>query len=81
MGLKDRIKKLEGRERPEGCPACGNRIILGERQDDGSVVWEDPGPCEECGSLPTRQGQITQIVVEYDPPLAEDGDREASAWP
>lgn len=73
MGLKDRVKKLEGKGPPKGCPACGGKIIIGERQDDGSVVWEGDGPCGECGSIATGSGQVTRIVVEHGPPLAGDG--------
>lgn len=73
MGLKDRLRRLEGKGPPEGCPGCGGKIVVGERQGDGSVVWDGDGPCEECGSVATRSSRVTRIVVEYDPQIAEDG--------
>ncbi len=77
MGLKDRLRRLEGKGPPEGCPACGGKIIIGEQQDDGTVVWDGDGPCEECGSPPTQSGHVTRIVVVYGD--AEGG--EGPSWP
>lgn len=79
MGLKDRLRRLEGKGPPKGCPACGGKIIIGEEQDDGTVVWDGDGPCEECGSSAAHPEQITRIVVKYDPPIA--GEEDDPVWP
>lgn len=77
MGLKDRVKKLEGKGRPGGCPACGSKIIIGEEQEDGTVVWDGDGPCAECGSRLEHSSQVTRIVVVYDDVKGGEG----PSWP
>lgn len=75
--MRGRVKRLEDKGHLEACPTCGGKIIVGEEQEDGTVVWEGDGPCGECGSRPTHSSQVTRIVVVYGD--AEGG--EGPSWP
>lgn len=67
MGLKGRIRRLEERhglaQDKERCPDCKGKIIWGEEQADGTVVYpEGGGPCSTCESRPA-DGSIGRIIV------------------
>ncbi len=62
MGLRGRLQRLEGRIQPKACPECGDRIILEEHHEDGTVSYPLGEPCEACGSE-GAPGQIGRIVV------------------
>lgn len=72
MGLKDRIRKLEGPRGPERCPECAGRIILKEYHEDGTVTYPHGEPCEECGSRPP--GAIIGIIEVCPPDRSGAGD-------
>ncbi len=53
MGLKERIKRLEGSRDPyPPCPECGGRIVFEEHQpEDGTVTYpEGDRPCSRCNN-------------------------------
>ena len=76
MGLKDRIRRLEGAPEPERCPECGGKIILEEHREDGTVTYPHGPPCEACGSRgDAASGRIARIVVDLRGP--KDGRRAA----
>ncbi|MDP8899616.1 MAG: hypothetical protein M3N33_00390 [Actinomycetota bacterium] len=82
MGLKDRIRRLEGPRDPDRCPACGGKIIEEEILKDGTVTYPQGGPCEACGSRGSA-GRICRIVLDRRDPNdrpAED-DRSVVEWP
>ncbi len=65
MGLKDRIRRLEGPRRPERCPECGDRIITEEIAEDGTVTYPFGEPCGACGSRgDAASGRVSRIVVD-----------------
>ena len=83
MGLRDRVRRLEGPRGPEDrCPECGGRIILEEHHEDGTVAYPFGGPCSACGNAPPWPGAITKIVVRLGGRTGGDGEEnEAMEWP
>ncbi len=65
MGVKDRLRRLEGDE-PEGCPLCAE--WLGDAPEGGAyeVLWDDPSLYE--GEPPQDSGFD---VPEYCPRCGE----------
>jgi DNA-directed RNA polymerase subunit RPC12/RpoP len=64
--LKNRIRRLEGRRKPERCPECAGRILLEEHHEDGTVSYPDgDGPCLTCNNVPPASlpGRIEIIEV------------------
>lgn len=51
MGIKDRLKRLEGRREPEYCLECDGKIIFQKRHPDGTVTYpEGNEPCAACNN-------------------------------
>lgn len=56
MGLKGRVRRLEGPREPERCPECGDRIVYVEHHEDGTTTYPFGEPCGACGSRPPGGG-------------------------
>lgn len=72
MGLKDRIRNLEGSREPERCPECQGRIFVFEHKPDGTVDYLAGRPCSTCGNR-SADGSIRRIEVVYEGEVGDVG--------
>lgn len=65
MSIERRLRRLEGPQEPDRCPACNDRIIFIEEHEGGAETYPAGEPCPECWGKPLvgRSGPVRFILT------------------